>query len=150
MMTHILRWPDEFSDATPVTDFGDALTEFLDEMIELGSSVSATESWTSFAIWRGARMVDLIRRGKLGFNRQHCWEVRLFANGETVALGPIFELREHACVVIAGIDDLRAVTTPWLAGENVELVISQADFWDKMDTSHPLRPYRGGRMSLDD
>lgn len=137
-MTAHLKWPDEFADPSPVTNFGEALTELLQQLVQIGCDVIADQHWSWFAVARQCRMIDLVRRGRLGYNRDYCWEVRLSSDEQPVQLGKIFGIRENACVVIAGMDNLRNVTKGWLAGEEIHSLVSRVTFWDKLDTRHPL------------
>ncbi len=139
-MVRILRWPDEFVEQTPMVTFGPQFIGFLQEMIKSGAVVHAEEHWSSFAIHRGDRIVDYVRRGRLGYGRSECWEVRLGSNGHGILLGTAFGIRDYACVVTAGLDSIRAVTEMWLDGCDVESLIRSVDFWDKMNTVEMLRP----------
>jgi hypothetical protein len=46
------------------SNFGDALTELLTELIASGCSVTAEEHWSWFSVSRGARMIELVRHGR--------------------------------------------------------------------------------------
>ena len=133
-------WPDEFADPTPDTNFGDALTELLNELVASGCRVTANEHWSWFSVSRGARMVNLVRRGRLGDHRDYCWEVRLSTDSRPVQLGKVFGIRDYACVVIASMESVRNVTTAWLVGDDVRSLLRKGTFWDKMDTKQPLLP----------
>jgi hypothetical protein len=139
-MPEFLRWPADFDDPEPVTDFDSALVAYFDTIIASGGDVRADRSWMSFAISRDLRMVDFTRRGRLRRGAPACWEVRPIHNGECHRLGSLFGIRDYACVVIAGIDDLRIVTDRWLAGLPVESLLDGVTYWDKTDTTKPLEP----------
>ena len=134
-----LKWPHEFVDATPTTNFGGELTELLKELIESGCTVTAEEHWSWFSMSRGARMIDLVRRGRLGYNRDYCWEVRLSSENQPVQLGKVFGIREYACVVTSGMHNVRDVTKAWLAGDDIRSLLPNVTFWDKMNTKQPLQ-----------
>jgi hypothetical protein len=137
-MTDALKWPDEFADPTPVTNFGHALTELLQELVQSACEVTADQHWSWFSVSHQGRIIDFVRRGRLGDNRDYCWEVRLSSDGQPVQLGGIFGIRDYACVVIAGLDSLRNVTKAWISGEEIHSLVRLATFWDKMDTKQPL------------
>ena len=146
-MVDYLKWPDDFADTTPVTNFGDALSELLHELVDSGCVVSAEEHWSSFSISHDDRVIGLVQRGRLGYNRDYCWEVRLGSDGKPVSLGKLFGIHEYACVVITGIDSLRTVATLWLTGCDVDSLLRDVTFWDKMSTSQPLQVPTDGRAA---
>jgi len=131
-------WPDGFVDPRPVTTFGDDLTDLLAEFAESGCKITADESWSWFSISTHQRQIEFVRRGRLGFNRDYCWEVRLSECDNPVSLGTIFGIRECACVVIAGVDALSRIAKKWITGDDVLAIVQSAKFWDKMDTRKPL------------
>ena len=139
-MTELLRWPADFDDPTPVTDFDSALTAYFHSLIETGIDVHAHRTWMFFTMSRESRMVDFIRRGRLRLGNPMCWEVRLIHDGKSMQLGPLFGIRGYACVVIAGIDDVRTVTERWLAGNTIESLLDGVTYWDRTDASKPLEP----------
>lgn len=139
-MVNILRWPDEFTDATPIVDLGVEFGEFLQQMNTAGATVLAEECWSSFALRREERMVDFIRRGRLRHGFPQCWEVCLTHHGKGVPLGPEFGLRECACVVVSGLDAIRPVTEAWLDGSDIDAILHVATFWDRTNTIDPLEP----------
>lgn len=137
-MTELFRWPTDFDDPRPVTDFDSALSDYFESLIASGSEVHAHPGWMLFSMSRESRTVSFIRRGKLRRGDRVCWEVRPVHDGESARLGSLFGIREYACVVISGIDDVRTIADRWLAGAPVEALIDGVTFWDKMDTSKPL------------
>ena len=139
-MTELLRWPADFDAPTPVTDFDSALTAYFHSLIETGIDVHAHRTWMFFTMSRESRMVDFVRRGRLRRGTPMCWEVRLMHDGKLMQLGPLFGIRDYACVVISGIDDVRTVTDRWLAGNKIDSLLDCATYWDKTDTSKPLEP----------
>ena len=136
-MEVILQWPDDFADLKPVTVFDQALVEFFHQVIERGGKVHADRHWSLFGFSRSTRMIEFVHRGQL-HRVEHCWEVWPYHNRVRQMLGPMFGIREHACVVICGIDDLRNVTNRWLEQMPLNSVQSGATFWDRMDASKPL------------
>ena len=72
-----LQWPDEFDNPTPTVNFGHEFITLLESQAAKGATITAEEHWSSFTFKRGDRMVDFTRRGKLGYQRPECWEVRL-------------------------------------------------------------------------
>ena len=59
---------------------------------------------------------------------------------ESMQLGPLFGIRDYACVVIAGINDVCTVTDQWLAGNTIESLLDGVTYWDRTDPSKPLEP----------
>lgn len=139
-MTDLLRWPTDFDDSTPVTDFDAELTAYFHSLIESGSEVHAHRTWMFFTMSRESRMVDFVRRGRLRRGISMCWEVRLMHDGNLLQLGPLFGIRAYACVVVSGIVDVRTITDRWLAGSTIESLLDGVTFWDRTDTSNPLQP----------
>jgi hypothetical protein len=137
-MANILQWPDEFTNSTPLVAFGSEFSEFLERMVAAGTVVSADEHWTIFSFRRGVRTVEFFRRGKLVQGSPECWEVRPVVDGECLHLGQIFGIREHACVVTAGLAFIQRITEGWLNGQDIGAVLRGATFWDKMNPSAPL------------
>ena len=138
-MITFLKWPDEFDSPIPLSTFGDRLTDVLTELVEFECEVIAEQHWSWFSVSREGRMIDLVCRGRLRHNRNSCWEVRLSCNDQPVPLGGFFGIREHACVVISGIDDLRTLTNLWLAGAEIHSLLRSVIFWDRMDSEQPLQ-----------
>jgi len=103
-----------------------------------GATITAGETWTTFAIQRGSRIVDFTRRGRLGSGRTECWEVRLCKNEREFQLGVVFGLRNYACVVTAGFEHIQTTTIMWLDGSDIQSLVRRVRFWDKMDTGQPL------------
>ncbi len=134
-----LNWPNEFVDPKPVTSFGDALTELLNELVESGCDVTADRHWSWFSISREGRMMDLVRRGRMGGRREVCWEIRLSSDRQPVQLGKIFGIRQYACVVITGMDNLRNATKSWLGGEDIHSLLRNVTFWDRLNPQQPLQ-----------
>ena len=133
-----MLWPADFDDPQPVTDFDSELVTYFDALIASGGEVRAYRSWTSFTISRDSRMVDFTWRGRLRRGAPRCWEVRPIDDGKCYRLGTLFGLDECACVVIAGIEDLRNITDRWLGGLPVESLLDGVTYWDKTDTTNPL------------
>lgn len=120
--------------------FGPEFAAFLQNMIDSGAAVHADEDWSSFALHHDTRNVAFMRRGRLGYGRSECWEVRLGSNGHGILLSTAFGIRDDACVVTARLDRIRAVTEMWLGGCSVESLIRSVEFWDRMNTIETLRP----------
>ena len=137
-MIDYLQWPDEFTNPTPMLTFGYEFITFLEEQASACATITANKYWSSFVIQRGDRIIDFIQRGKLGRGRSECWEVRLAFNGHRVVLGRLFGIRDYACVVTSGIDNIRTITNMWLDGADVESIIAVVQFWDKMNTLNEL------------
>jgi hypothetical protein len=137
-MPEFRQWPDDFPAVSPSTDFDVALVAFFDCMVESGASVYVDEGWSLFSFSRGKRMIDFVRRGKLRRGAGMCWEVWPYDDGKSLRLGPKFGLRDYACVVISGIDDVRTVTESWLDGKALDDLLKAATFWDKKEASKPL------------
>ena len=151
-MSNILRWPDEFDDSTPPVEFGVAFEPFLQEMLQAGATVFADRNWALFEFCKHDRCIHFIRRGKAGkvsgqyrMNREMYWEVVPTTKGEACRLGPLFGIREFACVVVCGLFSIRSITERWLDGSSLEDVIGGIEFWDKMDTTTPLKGDVEGR-----
>ena len=138
-MSNYHSWPDGFIDPRPVTTFGNDLTDLLTELAKSGCRITADEYWSWFSISTDQRQIEFVRRGRLGSNRDYCWEVRLSACDTPVRLGAVFGIRDYACVVIAGLDDLSRITKSWINGDDVVTIVQCATFWDKMDTAKPLQ-----------
>ena len=133
-----LQWPDEFSDKTPMVTFGVEFISFLKEMNATGASITANETWTTFAIRRDSRIVDFTRRGRLGRGRPECWEVRPCENGRELQLGVVFGIRDYACVVTAGLEYIQTISKMWLNGSDIESLVRCVSFWDKMGTGYRM------------
>ena len=131
-MIGMVRWPDEFSDPTPVVPFGPEFLAFIEELNVSGTDVSADEHWMAFAFSNDQRMVDFIHRGRLGRGKPHCWEVRLISDVSEIWLGQLFGIREYACVVTEGFEHVRTVTEMWLGGSDVTAIVAKVPFWDRM------------------
>lgn len=134
-----VRWPVEFIDSVPATNFGNSSNVLLKELVEFGCDVTADGDWTWFSISRDDRTIDFVRRGRLGYNRDYCWEVRLSSEKQPVQLGMLFGIRECACVVITGMKDIRNVAKTWLDGNDISSLLRIATFWNKMDAKEPLQ-----------
>jgi hypothetical protein len=134
----MLLWPNEFLGSTPATDFGASLVALFDQIIASGGSVRAVRDWALFSFSRDNHAIYFVRRGRLRGDSGTCWEVCLYHDGEEQKLGRLFGIRPHACVVISGFEDLRAVTDCWLDGLPLDSVAHCATFWDRSDTSRPL------------
>jgi len=139
-MSEFLLWPADFDDPNPVTDFDAELATYFDAIIASGGVVRAIRSWTSFTIARDSRMVDFTCRGRLRRGAPRCWEIRPIDDSNCYRLGTLFGIRDHACIVIAGIDDLRSITNRWLTGLPLEALLDGVTYWDKTDTTKPLEP----------
>jgi len=93
---------------------GNAGPEDTDQSSRLPSRLRLTridDSGLTFA--RNAtdtRTVDFVRRGRLGYGGSECWQVRLSSNMNGISLGTAFGIRDHACIVTAGLDRIGAVT----------------------------------------
>ena len=133
-----LQWPDEFINKTPMVTFGVEFISFLKEMNASGATITADETWTTFAIRRDNRIVDFTRRGRLGRGRPECWEVRPCENGHELQLGVVFGIRDYACVVTAGLEYIQTISKMWLSGSDIESLVRCVSFWDKMGTGNPL------------
>jgi len=138
-MGNARKWPVEFVDKTPVTKFGNALTELLQEFVDLGCEVTADESWSWFSIAHKHRTIELVRRGHLEKYRDACWEVILQSSFQRVYLGTFFGLPAYTCIVIVGKEDLGNVTRNWLAGVEIEQLLGTVTFWDKRNPRRPLQ-----------
>jgi hypothetical protein len=134
-MLYMLRWPDDFDDPRPVTGFDEsleiALVAFFDQMIASGATILANSTWMSFAISRGTRTVEFVRRGR------HYWEV-LLADGHGIRLGPIFGIGDSACVVVNGTAEARTVAEHWIDGSSIETLVKLVAFYDRMNPTQRL------------
>jgi len=145
-MAEFLRWPDDVSDP-PNELFGAQCSPFLTDMVQSGAEVHADPSWMSFGFSRGIRTVNFTRRGKSRSRSPNApnytyWEVWLLESGEAHRLGPIFGIRDHACVVVCGFDHIQKITKRWLHEHSIKSVIKGLTFWDRMDAGKPLEPVR--------
>lgn len=145
-MSRILRWPDEFADPTPVTDFDAELVQLFNEQIAVGVIVHADSHWSLFGFERDSRKIDLVRRGRTrtGFsgariNREIYWEAWPVCGGTSARLGPLFGLNECACIVICGLAAIRDVTIRWLDRRTVRETMTGIECWDRSNTTSPLR-----------
>jgi hypothetical protein len=132
-MKHFLNWPGDFE--TPrfaATEFDRSLVALFDEIIVSGGGVHMDEDLALFGFSRNNRVIDFVRRGS------RFWEVWPQENGEMKRLGPRFGLGEHACIVVRGIDDIRALAIRWLGGLAMEAVMGNITFWDRCKTRNPL------------
>ena len=137
-MAEILKWPDEFTNTTPLVTFSDDFLPFLDECTGIGATVAADKYWSYFAIRESDRMVEFIRRGRLKRGQPQCWEVRLTSDGREIQLGRVFGIREYACVVTAGFSQIRTVTEMWLNRAELKSIIAAVPFWDRMNAATEL------------
>jgi hypothetical protein len=137
-MPELRYWPADFPVVDPTTDFDVALVSFFDQMVAAGTSVYVDQMWSLFGFSRGERRIDFVRRGRLRRGAGQCWEVWPYDGVNSLRLGPIFNIREYACVVIHGICDIRIIVDRWLGGTTMAALIDGVDFWDRMDSSQPL------------
>ena len=141
MMPDFRNWPGDFTNRELITGFDSldaSLVELCDWIIDSGGSIRVWGA-TSFAFLRDKRTVDFVWRGRLRRGSENCWEVSLLDGRESFRLGTIFGIRENACVVVSGIDDIRDVTECWLGGSSLTALVNVATFWDKMNVSRPLQ-----------
>jgi hypothetical protein len=134
-----LQWPDEFHSPTPQVTFGCEFITLLESQVATGANILAKEDWSAFTINRRGRMVTFIRRGKLGYQRPECWEVRLADRNVGVQLGSLFGIRDYACVVTAGVDNIRTITEMWLNDSDVLSIVYVVPLWDKMNSQKQLK-----------
>lgn len=139
-MPHYLQWPDQFANPTPMEKLGPGFTKLLKTQLTAGTTITVGEYSSSFAFARGERMVHFIHRGKLGYQGSECWEVLLTNRDEGVQLGSMFGIGDHACVVAAGIENIRAITELWLNGADIESVVDAVPLWGKINTREKLTP----------
>ena len=106
--------------------------EFYDGHILLGGFGIQGDRREAFFVWRGRGWRG--RRGTL-------WEVLLYDAG-TIRLGPYFELPEHTCVVVCGIEAVSSVSNCWLDGGEVADVINASRFFNRgnMEALEPPDP----------
>jgi len=145
-MLHSLRWPDDFTDPTPGTEFDSGLVDLFNELTALGVSVHADSNWSLFGFARDFRSIDYIRRGRTRvavcgatMNRETYWEVWPVSDGKDDRLGPYFGLDDCACIVVCGLTSIRTATIRWLAQKTVRETIGDIECWDRSDPSSPLR-----------
>lgn len=143
----LLEWPEKFLDPTPAVELDGGFRAFLEEMRAAGAAVFADQGWALFEFRRDERSIHFIRRGRSGFvdgryrpNRETYWEVRPVTDGALEPLGPMFGIREPACVVVCGLPAIRSITMRWLEGASLADSVSGVTLWDRMDVSEPLRP----------
>lgn len=135
-MPEIQYWP--FQIGKPSTDFDSALVALFDQMVADGVTVYVEQSWSVFGFSRKSRRIEFVRRGRLRRGGGQCWEVWPFDGANSLGLGPIFNLREFACVVVEGVQNIGAVAERWLGGATLETAINGVDCWDRMHPSKPL------------
>jgi hypothetical protein len=144
-MPEILQWPADFPDAKSGTDFDIDLLPLFHEMSASVIGVYGVRGGALFGFRKGSRCIEFIRRGRsrtlqgvAHFNRETYWEVLPITDGVLQRLGPLFEIRDYACVVICGVSDIRSLTMRWFSG--TELVDAQTGitFWDRVNPSSPL------------
>ena len=146
IMSHFLKWPDEFADPPLVTDFGAGLVDLLNELRTMGVSVHADLHWSLFGFQRGPRLIDFVRRGRsrsgvggVTMNREMYWEVWPECDGRSDRLGPYFGLKDFACIVICGLVSIRNATIRWLDHKTIPETIVDIECWHRSDTLSPLR-----------
>ncbi len=134
-----LQWPDEFDNPTPMVTLGHDFIALLESQAATGTIITAEEHWSSFTFKRGDRMVTFTRRGKLGYQRPECWEVLLADRNAGVQLGSVFGIRDYACVVTAGVENIQTITEMWLDCADLASLINAVPLWDKMNTQKELK-----------
>jgi hypothetical protein len=149
-MSHILSWPNEFPDPTPVTDFDTELVDLFDELMAAGISVHADSNWSLFGFERGSRKIDFIRRGRTRtgltgaiINREIYWEVWPVCDGTSVRLGTIFGMADCTSIVICGLASIHDATVRWLDCRTMRETMTGIECWDRSNTESPLRIKHG-------
>ena len=137
-MPELRYWPDDFPVVQPSTDFDVALVAFFDQMVAANVTVYVDQYWSFFGFLLDNRRIEFVRRGRLRRGAGKCWEVLPIDGDNSLRLGPIFNIREYACVVVDGIQNIRLVVERWLGGATLETLADVVEFWDKMDASGPL------------
>lgn len=133
-MNRFRNWPEDFEGPPPVDDtpFGHALIGLFGEIVGIGGKVRLDDACMLFGFVRNNRAMDFVRRGS------QFWEVWPQEGDEAKPLGPIFGKAKHACIVVRGVDDIRALAIRWLNGLPVETAIENVTFWDRCHTERPL------------
>jgi len=145
-MPSTLSWPNEIADPRPTNGFGDNFVPFLEEMRASGANVLAESGWSLFEFSRNDRSIHFVRRGRSqeldGVSRANpdmYWEAIPVQKGVAHRLGPLFGIREHACVVVCGVPDIRLITIRWLNGDSIAATVRGISLWDRLAPSSPLQ-----------
>lgn len=142
-MPELLLWPDDFNDPKLLSDFRPDFVELLERLIASGAMVQADPSWMLLRFSRASRCVNFILRGRTrgrnGAIRESYWEVLPSSDGQNYRLGPLFGIRDYACVVVAGTMDVTLIATRWLDGDSLAATMEGIDSWDRADLSSPLK-----------
>ena len=134
----ILSWPDEFSDPTPNTNFGDQLASVFESVITAGGRVTVAMNWAYLSCSIGTRSIGFSRRGRIGPGRIPSWEVQPRDGSNFLPLGPLFGRNKSTCIVITEFSDLQRLVELWLGGESLSILAKCATFWDRYDPTEPL------------